>query len=246
MVGMVLKKVWFACKENSKDWIVLSSASGIIVIGIQSLVDFNLHLPLLGFVLAFFMAVIMSNSFGHGYLTSESITKGIWIPWSITQFLLLVSVSFSTIARQSIDKETWFKMALPFSHARGDLYADFARFHYEQKNYLEAVRFYQQAIQKKPKYPFYYTELGDTYVQLREWESAAKAYKKAIEIEPFYILAYHQFGTTLLALKDKKKAIQSFKLALQIYDLHLKTDSDYTKRLVEFDPEFTKMTLKNL
>ncbi len=86
---------------------------------------------------------------------------------------------------------------------------------YLQKNYSQAIDYFNQAIQLNPNLAVAYTKRGNVYYELGNLNQALQDYNKAIQLDPNYAgaytnrgLVYYELGNLNQALQDHNKAIQ--------------------------------------
>lgn len=61
-----------------------------------------------------------------------------------------------------------------------------------------------------------YFTVGNTYIELMEFQKAVSNFDKAIQFDPDYVLAYYNRGITYRDLKDYQKAIADFDKVIQL------------------------------
>lgn len=72
------------------------------------------------------------------------------------------------------------------------------------------------AILKMPNHGGAYTNLGNVYNKLHDYEKASKLHEKSIELEPNGSNAYSNLGTSYKYLGLSNKAISSYKKAIEL------------------------------
>jgi Tfp pilus assembly protein PilF len=87
---------------------------------------------------------------------------------------------------------------------------------FQQGNYEEAAKLYQDAIDKNPEDPIYYYNLGTTYIRLDKSEEAIEAFKKMLKIQPDSFLALKYLGELYGKKKDYEEASKYFVLAVKV------------------------------
>jgi len=217
---------------SQKHWLKTASVSGAIAILTHSFFDFNLHLPVISFMLIFFASNI------------APVKKKLPISPALTGFLrpavmlamtavLVVSSSFifeklklyaiattlnplnsglwaSRIANEPLPqkKETLYTKALAFRPEDNNLHVDYARLLAEQKKIPEALSAYKTALHLDPHNAFIYSEVGDIFYGGRDYDNAFKWYAGAVEQEPVYIYARFRLAE-ILFLEGKNEAAKN-------------------------------------
>jgi stress-induced-phosphoprotein 1 len=76
--------------------------------------------------------------------------------------------------------------------------------------FAEALRHYEDAVQRDPNKAKYYSNLATAHIKLLEFVKARDALDKAILIEPDYIKAYAKKGDCHYYLKEYHKAMDTY------------------------------------
>jgi tetratricopeptide (TPR) repeat protein len=83
------------------------------------------------------------------------------------------------------------------------------------ENYTEAIKAINKAISIAP-HSLYYTNRGNTFVALKQYDKALLDYDKAIQLNPNLALAYMNRGSLYTVLKKYDKALADHNKAIQI------------------------------
>ena len=85
------------------------------------------------------------------------------------------------------------------------------------KQYDEAIKYFNIALELDPNYAEAYCGLGFIYAEgKQDYEEAVKYYSKAIELDPNHALAYYGLGDVYKdGKKDYEKAIKYYKIAIE-------------------------------
>ena len=86
----------------------------------------------------------------------------------------------------------------------------------EQKQYIEALRAYEEALQQDTKCFQAYHYQGEVYNILHQYENAIAAFDKAVEIKPKAAETYKNMGEVLIQLKRYNEATKVLRRALGI------------------------------
>jgi tetratricopeptide (TPR) repeat protein len=87
---------------------------------------------------------------------------------------------------------------------------------YNSKNYAGAIRDYDKAIEKDPKYLNAYINRGLSKVELRNYTEAIQDYDKAIGIDSSHVVSYTIRGIAKDSLLNYKGAIEDYNKAIRI------------------------------
>ncbi len=92
--------------------------------------------------------------------------------------------------------------------ARGDVLR-------EEKNYLDAIDYYDAALKKKPD-PIVQNKIGMTYLSMGNLDKAQKALQKAIKMDKKYAEAINNLGVVFYLKKKYGPAEKNYKKALAL------------------------------
>ena len=268
------------------EWKKRAAMVSILALLFHSLVDFNLHLPILAFLLVFFSStVVQTQNGGIPWIQKRGIKrflKPALISWIAMDILGLCSHSFASIANskkhkqmmgeavffykaaaalfpgsadtaknlaalvQNEEAEKILKKALWFDPGDDTLHAALARIYFFRNDDQNAVKEFQNAIANNPKNPFYYTELAEIPLRKRNLGEALRLYHEAAGLEPFYAFAHFRSGEIYLLTGDRKAALGCFEAVKKIRDFKLLPQSDYAKRLLDFDFSLAQKRISGL
>jgi tetratricopeptide (TPR) repeat protein len=96
------------------------------------------------------------------------------------------------------------------------------------KEYNEARRRLDRALELNPNFHEALVELGDVYAWLKNYPSAIKNYDKAIALKPDYLLAYRNKAIAWIRHDDYKKAVEALEKALAV-----DANDAFSKQLLE-------------
>jgi Flp pilus assembly protein TadD len=77
-----------------------------------------------------------------------------------------------------------------------------------------AVTIYQQAITLEPSRPDAYVFLGDTLIELQQYDEAAQTYQQALKRDKGNLAAHRGYGSAMLGLNRPEAAIPHYQAAL--------------------------------
>ena len=103
---------------------------------------------------------------------------------------------------------------------------------FNKKNYTEALKFFDEAVNLNPNNYKGYFERGTTYQYIQNYEQSIIDLNKAIELNPNSAAAYNNRGETYRYLKKYNQAISDYNKAL---NLNLNYDAAYNNRAIVMD-----------
>lgn len=92
-----------------------------------------------------------------------------------------------------------------------------------QKNFPEAIKAYNMALEIDPHYAEAYNNLGIIYSQTADFEKAIFCLQKAVTADPDYFKAYNNLGVILYQNGHLKKAEKQFWKAIEIYPKNIES-----------------------
>ena len=85
-----------------------------------------------------------------------------------------------------------------------------------RKSYLDAIDYFQAALDKDPKNAVIQNKMGIAEMQLMRYNNAIKYFKSSIKTDRTYADAYNNLGVTYYLQKNPKKAIKEYEKAIKI------------------------------
>ncbi|KAK2730817.1 hypothetical protein FQN55_005427 [Onygenales sp. PD_40] len=82
-------------------------------------------------------------------------------------------------------------------------------------DWLEASKFYTQAIEKYDKDPSFYCNRAQVYIKLESYGYAVADATKAIELDPAYVKAYWRRAIANTAILNSREALKDFKTVVR-------------------------------
>jgi len=101
--------------------------------------------------------------------------------WHLQDDVELSALAQDLTQRNKLDAVSWCAAGNCFSH---------------QKEHENAIRFFQRAVQVKPRFAYAYTLLGHEYVLIEELEKALAAFRTAVRIDSRHYNAWYGIGLT--------------------------------------------------
>eukprot|EP01124_Arcella_intermedia_P025516 TRINITY_DN4573_c0_g1_i1.p1 TRINITY_DN4573_c0_g1~~TRINITY_DN4573_c0_g1_i1.p1 ORF type:complete len:509 (+),score=136.94 TRINITY_DN4573_c0_g1_i1:19-1545(+) len=89
-------------------------------------------------------------------------------------------------------------------------------FQKRRKDYQEALKCFQKAIEYNPYNQKAWNNQGLTYIAMEQYQEAIKCFKRVIEMDPQCPSAWTNEGMAWIRLKEYKLAIQAFEKAIQL------------------------------
>ncbi len=109
--------------------------------------------------------------------------------------------------------QTWQK-GLELQPDHFSFYLNQAILYQKLGQFPEAIRCYQNVIERSPDYLTYY-QLGFCLTQIQQWESAIDAFQNAIQLQPDYAPAYSDLGISLIVTGCLEDGINALKQGIQ-------------------------------
>lgn len=85
----------------------------------------------------------------------------------------------------------------------------------KQKDFINAKKSYERAIEISPQEDFYYN-LGEVLVSLEEWQKALEAFKTVLKTDPNDGNCFFNMGLCYYHLEQKNQAIDNFQKAINL------------------------------
>ena len=85
-----------------------------------------------------------------------------------------------------------------------------------QRDFLEAIRYYKEAIKREPKNAQLFNKMGIAELRLDHFQAAQVAFQKAIKLNDKSSPAFNNIGVVYFTQKNYGKAIKYYKKALAI------------------------------
>jgi len=121
--------------------------------------------------------------------------------WHLQDDIELSALAQDLTERNRLDAVSWCAAGNCFSH---------------QKEHETAIRFFQRAVQVKPRFAYAYTLLGHEYVIVEELEKALGAFRTALRIDSRHYNAWYGIGLTYFKQERFQLAEFYYKKALAI------------------------------
>jgi len=80
----------------------------------------------------------------------------------------------------------------------------------------EAAKYLRMAIEREPKNPIHWDNLGNTLERLGQYEESIRAFDKAVELEPTTGIVYHNRSVALLRSGQIEKALPDLRKAIEM------------------------------
>lgn len=83
------------------------------------------------------------------------------------------------------------------------------------KNFLDAIDYYEAAIRKAPSAGIY-NKMGICHLQLQRYKEAKKGFERAIKLDRNHAAAYNNLGVIYYVMRDYGKAIKRYEKAISL------------------------------
>jgi tetratricopeptide (TPR) repeat protein len=114
------------------------------------------------------------------------------------------------------DALSYYLSAYKYGYKTSDSSLKLANSLKKYESYEEAIKIYQDLVEKEKPLPEIYISIGDCFVQLKQNGRAIDNYKKAVEVDPKSAVGYASLGELYLEIKDFQLAIESWQKSLDI------------------------------
>jgi len=85
-----------------------------------------------------------------------------------------------------------------------------------EKNYLDAIDYYEAALRKSPGTASLYNKIGISHLQLQRLKDAKKAFERAIKADRNHSDAYNNLGVVYYQQRDYGRAIKRYDKAISL------------------------------
>ena len=119
---------------------------------------------------------------------------------------------------QQVDKAVFdFKKAINLAPGKSFVpLNNLGKLYYQQRNYDEAIKTYEQALTVKPDYLPALIGLGNVKKSSRLYDDAAESYDQALAINPDYHEAWYGKGSIAEYLRQNQKALEYYQRASEL------------------------------
>ncbi len=119
--------------------------------------------------------------------------------------------------------------------------------YHRNKNYLQAIDYYDKSIAEEPSNAELWINKGSAYIGLGNYEEAIKSYKKAIELSADSAIAFFYLSWCYLLIGKEKEALENLKQAVALDETLKLTarENEIFKPLME-SGEIGKFSSKNI
>ena len=106
---------------------------------------------------------------------------------------------------------------------------------FDLKNYQEAAKWYQKAVEKDPNNVNLITDLGSSYLWLNDYQKAVDLYNRSLSIDPKHFQTLMNVGIALMSMGDKTGAAEAWEKVIQYHPTHPEVSmlKDAVKKLRE-------------
>ncbi len=105
----------------------------------------------------------------------------------------------------------------------GKFYFQMGVFYQQTGNEIEALDYYNKALQLNPSNAEIYNNRSLIYKELGKQDKAIEGFLQAIRLNPKYVKAYNNIGLVYLTRRNFRAAVSNFRKAIQIDPLNLES-----------------------
>lgn len=163
----------------------------------------------------------------------------------ILALALTTAFSFQLISAQNSTKPENSEVAPPPPNGIGDDYYDLAWKAYQNKDYKEALKQIDKAIQKSPSNKYYYNLKCYILIRLDDKKATLETATKGISIAPDDAAFYDIRGNTYYFLFQPDKALEDYKKMLSLDQTDARYYNNYLKLLNEMRIDRDMFTVYN-
>ncbi len=214
-------------------WLILASCAALLGILLQSLVDFNLHLPTIMLVSILFVGFLMGQRPSSSAMTLNKKVLGVIMGVVIALVIMVQAPCMADLFAgrgEKLNKKNMtedviasYKKAIFFAPLNSDYYMRLAeiytdKYAQEQDSELSAkiTGLYQKAITVSPhQHQAYYYLANFHYRVLNKASEAVDKYNKAISCNPYNAFMYYELASLYFNEKQYLSAILNYKKAVQ-------------------------------
>src|SRR5262249_22666100 len=88
-----------------------------------------------------------------------------------------------------------------------------------QKQFADAIKDLDRAIQMRPKQVHAYVNLAEVYMHQKKWDEAVAQLNQAIRLQPGFAVLLHERGLVHLKRKNAKLALDDFSSAIRLFEM---------------------------
>ncbi|HKO98149.1 MAG TPA: tetratricopeptide repeat protein [Pyrinomonadaceae bacterium] len=171
--------------------------------------DRYLYLPSIGFCILI--------GIGAVYLHQQLARKHEWLVPTALSLLGVVLMGATFFQNQTWQNDVALaQSALLVSPRKPFLYNLLGAHYSTRKNFVEAEKYYQQALSHDPNYYDALTNQGDIYLQQNKWAEAEKFYTRSIAAGAAYSQTYFNLGSASIQLRKYPEALAAFQKATSL------------------------------
>ena len=180
---------------------------GLVQVGVQSLADRYMYVPMIGIVVAVGWLIHDVASKGAARIVCGCVTAGV---------VACCTILTRTQARHWSDSLALFQHALDVSSDNVMAHVMLANAAQEKGDSQEAILHYQEALKRSPQFPEVHYNLGNVYVQTGNLPEAILSYQRALQLQPDYFEAHANLGVAFEMSRQLENAVEQFRLALNL------------------------------
>lgn len=106
---------------------------------------------------------------------------------------------------------------------------------YKAQNYVEALKFYNEAVARDPSLAKYYSNRAACYIKLMSFQEALNDCEKALEIDPNFLRAHQRYCNVQMMMKRYHKALSSYEKAIKLFPNDADLKEGYQKCIMKIN-----------
>lgn len=121
---------------------------------------------------------------------------------------------------------------------------------YKAHDFVEALKYYSDAIKRDPNTAKYFSNRAATYIKLMSLNEALSDCEKALELDPNFLRAHQRYCNVQMMMKRYHKALASYEKAMKLFPTDPELKEGYYKCMMKInetgdDEERLKQTMND-
>jgi len=174
---------------------------------------------------------------GYAYLEQNILDKA--IEYFEKSLLENTDVNIKTVLRETQNRKKKEEAEKYINPEIAEEHNNKANEHYKAGRFPEALKEYNETINRDPSNPKYYSNRAAVYVKLLALNDAVKDCDKALEMDPNFLRAYNRKATCHFHLKELHKAMETYEKALRLFPGDQELKEGYSKVMSQINSSGT-------
>ena len=159
------------------------------------------------------LAYLFSNRLYHA---TEAFKRALSFAPNEPDYHNNLGTAYMEMGEHDLAKDEYMQVAQVTSYpALFKTYFNIGQIYAEEKNFPEAINYFQKSLQLNPNSPYTHTQLGLVYEQANKPGNAAKQYKEALRLDSDFIPANYNLGILMFKKGMRVEAKQYFQKVIQ-------------------------------